>query len=351
MQVSIIIPIYNVEKYLEDCLNSIKNQQFQNYEVLMVNDGSPDNCHEICQRFAASDERFKYFWQENRGVSAARNNGLSHATGKYIYFMDPDDTFSPDFLEAMYEEAERTNADFVINASVLFSLTPPKEFDLAKTVPGHYDTNLENYFVNGYLWFKLLRRDLIERANVKFVEGCHYREDELFGLMLYPYAKNYSLIKQGYYYYRQHGESALAKVVKNRQKYGESMTIFLSRIFNFYKERNLESYIPLAIKMLPFAHEWPNKQHYWKLMQSLNRQFDLEKWKSLMHILHQAAIRKRSYFSFLLNNWWLYNKGKLKKLRKKVFSIKLHKDYKLVRLFGITWWENSQRKTSTKKIA
>ena len=118
MQISIIIPIYKVEKYLRECLESIKTQNFQDYEVLMINDGSPDNSEVICKEFAAGDARFKYIRQENQGVSAARNKGLSQARGKYVYFMDPDDTFSPDFLEALYNEAEAGGADIVLNNSV-----------------------------------------------------------------------------------------------------------------------------------------------------------------------------------------------------------------------------------------
>lgn len=85
MQISIIIPIYKVEKYLRECLESIKTQNFQDYEVLMINDGSPDNSEVICKEFAAGDARFKYIRQENQGVSAARNKGLSQARGKYVY--------------------------------------------------------------------------------------------------------------------------------------------------------------------------------------------------------------------------------------------------------------------------
>lgn len=214
MQISIIIPIYKVEKYLRECLESIKTQNFQDYEVLMINDGSPDNSEVICKEFAAGDARFKYIRQENQGVSAARNKGLSQARGKYVYFMDPDDTFSPDFLEALYNEAEAGGADIVLNNSVLIGLSPRKVLQLKDIPNGCYDADIRNYFVDGYLWYKLFRKETIDQAQIAFLPGCRFREDELFGMMLYPYCRKFSVIRQGYYYYRQHGESALASVLK-----------------------------------------------------------------------------------------------------------------------------------------
>lgn len=351
MLISIIIPIYKVEKYIEECLKSIKEQNFQDFEVLMINDGSPDNCHAICQKFAAADKRFRYFHQENKGVSAARNKGLAEAKGKYIYCMDPDDKFSPDFLQALHDEAEKTNADMVLNIGVLSCLTPKKTFPLHNTVPGCYEATIENYFIDGYLWFKLLRKDIIDRAGIKFTEGCHYREDELFGLMLYPYIQSYSVIQQGYYYYRQHGDSALAKLRKSRKRYAESMTVSLWNIFEFYKTRNFESYSFLAIQILPYFHEWYNKHHYWNLMQSLNNNYNLERWNKHLHLYLQTALKKQSYLLFLVRIWWLYRIGYVKRLRKKLFSIKIHKDYRLIKIFGITLLEKDQRNINTKKIA
>ena len=201
MQISIIIPIYKVEKYLRECLESIKTQNFQDYEVLMINDGSPDNSEVICKEFAAGDARFKYIRQENQGVSAARNKGLSQARGKYVYFMDPDDTFSPDFLEALYNEAEAGGADIVLNNSVLIGLSPRKVLQLKDIPNGCYDADIRNYFVDGYLWYKLFRKETIDRAQIAFLPGCRFREDELFGMMLYPYCRKFSVIRQGYYYY------------------------------------------------------------------------------------------------------------------------------------------------------
>lgn len=99
MKVSVIIPVYNVEKYLESCLESIKSQTFTDYELILINDGSTDESVAIMRRYAKTDARIRIISQSNRGVSAARNLGLSVAEGEYVLFVDSDDTILPDALE------------------------------------------------------------------------------------------------------------------------------------------------------------------------------------------------------------------------------------------------------------
>lgn len=351
MQISIIIPIYKVEKYLRECLESIKTQNFQDYEVLMINDGSPDNSEVICKEFAAGDARFKYIRQENQGVSAARNKGLSQARGKYVYFMDPDDTFSPDFLEALYNEAEAGGADIVLNNSVLIGLSPRKVLQLKDIPNGCYDADIRNYFVDGYLWYKLFRKETIDRAQIAFLPGCRFREDELFGMMFYPYCRKFSVIRQGYYYYRQHGESALASVLKNRKAYSETIARNLETIFRFYKERGLDEYFPIALRLLPYFHEWHNPRHYWQTMQQLNMHLDLEKWRDSLPIHLRLSLLPQSYPAFRLRMFWLYGSGELKKIRKQMLSVKLSKKHKLIRILGITLLEKDNWDIKNKKIA
>ena len=100
--ISIIVPIYNVEKYLRQCLDSIMNQTYQNFECLLINDGSPDNSANICREYVDKDSRFKYFEKENGGVSSARNLGIEYSKGEYITFIDSDDWVDSDYLELLY---------------------------------------------------------------------------------------------------------------------------------------------------------------------------------------------------------------------------------------------------------
>lgn len=112
--ISVIIPVYNAEKYLEQCLNSIKNQTYKNFEVIIVNDGSKDNTDSICKKFAQSDSRFRYFSKENGGVSSARNFGLDNANGHYITFIDGDDWVEHNHLEILIKSITENNSDIAI---------------------------------------------------------------------------------------------------------------------------------------------------------------------------------------------------------------------------------------------
>ena len=108
--ISIIIPIYNVENYLRQCLDSIMSQTHQNFECLLINDGSPDNSADICREYVEKDSRFKYFEKENGGVSSARNLGIECSRGEYITFIDSDDWVDSDYLEVLYNALIDENA-------------------------------------------------------------------------------------------------------------------------------------------------------------------------------------------------------------------------------------------------
>ena len=115
VKISVIVPVYNVEKFLPECLDSLRAQTLKELEFICVNDGSPDNSLEILNRYAAEDERFFVVSQENGGLSAARNTGLKYAKGDYIYFIDSDDLIAPEHLENMYKAAKKEDAIIVVN--------------------------------------------------------------------------------------------------------------------------------------------------------------------------------------------------------------------------------------------
>ena len=112
--ISIIVPIYNVENYLRMCLDSIQNQTYQNFECLLINDGSPDNSADICREYVAKDARFRYFEKENGGLSSARNFGIERSTGTYITFVDSDDWLENDALQLLYDALKKEHADISI---------------------------------------------------------------------------------------------------------------------------------------------------------------------------------------------------------------------------------------------
>ena len=117
-KILIIIPVYKVEDYIETCLESVIHQSYQNLEILIVDDGSPDRCPDICDRYATQDDRIQVIHQSNQGLSAARNTGIEYTTGEYVLFLDSDDYLSPNYCEIVLNAAERTGSDIVVGEIV-----------------------------------------------------------------------------------------------------------------------------------------------------------------------------------------------------------------------------------------
>ena len=136
--ISIIVPVYNVEKYLRMCLDSIQNQTYQNFECLLINDGSPDNSADICREYVAKDARFRYFEKENGGSSSARNFGIERSTGVYLTFVDSDDWLEHDALDRLYGALKKENADISIGRY--------NYYDESRCQYLFYDSNPDNSF-------------------------------------------------------------------------------------------------------------------------------------------------------------------------------------------------------------
>lgn len=169
--ISIIIPIFKVEKYLEECLESVINQTYKNLEIILIDDGSPDNCPEICDKYALKDTRIKVIHQENQGLSAARNTGIKCMTGEYVLFLDSDDYLNINYCENIISVAKDTNSDIVVSEIITIDdegkrvycnlgLNIPKRkllnnFDAMKAV-------IVEQELRGYAWGKLYKRQIVE---------------------------------------------------------------------------------------------------------------------------------------------------------------------------------------------
>ena len=316
-EISIIVPVYQVEKYIEECLNSIQTQTFKDFEVLLIDDGSTDGSTDICKAFAAMDKRFLYVRQNNQGVSNARNKGLSLAQGKYVYFIDADDVVSPDFVQHMFEYAKKHQLDLVINLSVLLNLSPKEEFIIPNLEPGIFTSTPQNYFHNGFLWNKLFKKELIDKANIRFIEKSRYREDEAFILMFYPFCKTHGIIRHGYYFYRQREDSAMHSVQKKLRKYEKSIQYNIENTLKFYKQYDFRDYIPLLCDLLPFYHEWSSPKNYWQFIKQINMANFFLKYKRNIHPFIFSALTSHGYIHFRIKMFWLYHKGFIKAAKKK----------------------------------
>lgn len=205
--VSVIIPIYNVEKWLVRCFDSILNQSFINIEVILVNDGSTDSCGAICDQYVQKDKRIKVVHKENGGVSSARNEGIKIATGKYIVFIDPDDQISKNYFSKFLSIAEENNADAVISGYKTVptnNIITPK-FGLNKVMQGkEFVLSSSNIHSNNDLcfsWRYFYSLRLIKEKNFRFNEEVSIGEDVIFNLQFLLESKRVYAISDPLYYY------------------------------------------------------------------------------------------------------------------------------------------------------
>jgi glycosyltransferase involved in cell wall biosynthesis len=203
-KVSIIVPVYNVEKYLEKCLDSLINQTLKDIEIICINDGSLDNSINILEKYAIKDNRLKIISQKNAGLSAARNTGINAASGDYIGFCDSDDWVSLDFYEKLYKCAVQNNTDIACGEIIKIRKGKEKKFltynneTIAKTYLEKLQScNVPDY---SYVWNKIYRLSKIKKHNLYFEEGITY-EDIIFSPQALFYLDKTVTIKNTYYYY------------------------------------------------------------------------------------------------------------------------------------------------------
>ena len=207
--VSIIIPIYNLENYIEYCLNSVVNQTYKELEILCVDDGSTDKSAEIIKRFASSDSRIKYFYQDNAGVSAARNKGLDEATGEYVMFVDGDDYIHSQMVERFYNEAKNNHADVVLSD---LKVVGDYNRNLYENIDANTGIELElkdlwcTYKVGYTVAGNMISSSLI--GSNRFFTNISIGEDGCFMLTVCLLAKKFFLVEQQYYFYYTRNDSA-----------------------------------------------------------------------------------------------------------------------------------------------
>ncbi|NQJ21707.1 glycosyltransferase family 2 protein [Streptococcus suis] len=210
--ISLIGPIYNVDKYLEECLTSLKNQSYQRLEILLIDDGSTDNSKNICQTFTDADNRFRYIYQENQGVSAVRNQGMNQIQGKYFCFVDSDDVLSEQFVEKLHRTAQEFSDQVVVGN--YYKYLEKEQHFLYHNVPDYFRLEViskqdgikaqchqvlasGNNFVT--VWGKLYHRSLVE--NISFPLG-KLAEDEAVSHKLYLHADRVAFHNEDLYLYR-----------------------------------------------------------------------------------------------------------------------------------------------------
>ena len=216
--ISIIVPVYNAENYLHDCLNSIRSQTFTDFEVLLIDDGSDDHSLSILQDFHAMDTRFLVLHQVNRGASSARNVGLENAVGEFVCFVDADDKIAPTYLEDLYlamgDQVDSTMGGFRridLLSNEEWEVVPQRKIEtLEENLLGFYSANHQDW--QRYMVNRMFRRSIIQTNNLRFKEDIFYKEDGLF-LVQYLCASNglVACVDKVLYYYYRNATGAMSK--------------------------------------------------------------------------------------------------------------------------------------------
>ena len=234
--VSVIIPVYNVEKYILKCLNSIVNQTYKNLEIIIINDGTEDKSIELIKD-SIKDKRIKIYNRTNQGQANARNFALTKSQGKYVFYVDADDFISLDCIEKMYNIAINKNSDLVI--CDYYKYFDSKNFTHIKNVPFTELNDSKCYVISmpGPVC-KLFKKDILTKNNIKFLEG-HYFEDNA----IIPYAiakcQKIEYIPEPLYYYVQRQGSSICK--KTYDKKWEDIFNALEHLYNKFKDDKLLS--------------------------------------------------------------------------------------------------------------
>ncbi len=255
-KISLIVPVYNVEAYLDQCLTSLVNQTMQDIEIVLVEDRSTDSSRSIAEEWSHRDERIHLVChQKNLGLSAARNTGLQHCHAPYVLFVDSDDYVAPNYCEALYKTITHHEADLAMCGTEIFSEGENRSPDFGHywDTPGRRDTGCcsltehELRETNPCVWNKIYRRDLIVEHQLTFPDGLKH-EDEYWWRLYTSYAKTMAWISEKLYYYRQRSNSIMRGVTQDDRL---DLIQVAMRFYDEACDRNLEE--KKAFALLFFA--------------------------------------------------------------------------------------------------
>lgn len=212
--VSIVVPVYNVAEYLNDCVKSLIGQSFHDLQIILVDDGSIDNSLEICKKWEKIDNRIEVFHQENKGLCSARNIGISYAKGEYLCFVDSDDCLHSQFVEIMVGVARENGSNMVACRYLRFQQRNELKEELINEVPQRFVTGIKNLFARHeiYCWGVLYKRSIIEQKKLQFDESLLNLEDAVWNCLYMQYLKESIYIDLPLYFYRIRPNQTTSKI-------------------------------------------------------------------------------------------------------------------------------------------
>jgi glycosyltransferase involved in cell wall biosynthesis len=247
-KISVIVPVYNTEKYLEKCVDSIIQQSYKNIEILLIDDGSTDGCVSICDRYANQDKRIKVIHQSNAGVAVSRNKGLENASGEYVAFVDSDDSIRPEMFAILHEKLTKNNADLAMLNEIIIS--PESGYEISYSDPIQRPFNLTGCFPAKDFWLeyldtyphyasivvgKLCKRSVLD--NIQFGIENRYA-DILFLARWFLACEKIVFVLGEYYFYTLRLGNEFSKKYKQwtPQKLCECIDIIINKINLFYEK-------------------------------------------------------------------------------------------------------------------
>lgn len=307
--ISVIVPVYNAEGTLQRCVDSILEQTFVDFELVLIDDGSPDNCKSICADYAAKDTRIKVIHQSNGGVSSARQTGIASAIGKYSIHVDADDWVEPAMLEELYELADKTNSDMVV-CDYILELPHKTKYMQQEPQTLTADMLLRLYLSGKFhaaLWNKLIKTECY--ANVYFPKGINFGEDlYVIGNMLaYGNIQNIAYLEKAFYHYDNTKSNNITNHVTKKIFDAQIfLTDYFMQILDNDKYDHELTSLCITAKRMALELGTFNQKQFIELYKQINQQIKLE--CGIMRFFPSAclyiAVRGMYKTGFFLNKVW-----------------------------------------------
>lgn len=317
---SIIVPVYNAEKYMNQCIDSLVNQEVKSceYEIILVNDGSTDSSLSIMREYEKKCERVTVVDQSNQGVATARNLGIEHARGNYIFFVDSDDWIEKNTLSVMYEWVLKEEPDIVM---FNYARNCEQERSVQKNVVGHavktvgVDKDAMTYMSYNYIWDKLYKKSIILENELSFRKDVHFGEDTLFLCEYLMHVNKIVLEENCLYNYRESAEISLSN------KYVPEMDYTVERIWQLHKQIEQRApgfmqvaeersyYGTMCVQVIYNMYHVDSHVHMKERKENLKRFFGLELYDSIMKEKPYNIVKKYIVFFYRYKNAMLLDIG------------------------------------------
>ena len=316
--ISIIVPIYNVEKYLKKCIESIINQTYKNIEIILVDDGSPDNCGIICDEYSQKDKRIIVIHKENGGLSDARNKGIDIAKGDYLTFIDSDDFVNIDYIEKLYNSIKLNNTKLaqcgISKVNENNEIIEKLNYDENYIKTSHEILNElygKHLIENVVVWNKMYAKELFK--NIRFAVG-KIHEDEFTTYKLIYYSKNVAIVSDSLYNYRQNNASIMGRKFNIKRL---NLLEALEQRIQFFWDKNekdlYEKSVKVYLEQLRMYYIKTKKyiRNSKEIQQDIKRKYKIE-YKKFMKVKEKTfkQMLKGKIFYFCPDLYYIIKKNK-----------------------------------------